>query len=344
MRTSCDLLITMKRHGNLWQHLVSYDNIQAAYNSARRGKTWQRAVQRCDRNVEQRLAKIQSILLDKSYTTSKYKTKTITEPKVRIIYRLPFYPDRIIQHALMNVLEPIWESLFIDNSYACRKGKGIHSGSLKTMEYVRKYQYCLKCDISKFYPSISHDLLFSIVKKKIKCPDTLWLIENIIYSIGSGKNTPIGNYTSQWFGNLYMNELDQFVKHDLKIKAYLRYCDDFLLFHDDKHVLNECSKKIEKFLMEKLCLVMSKCRLFPVKLGVDFLGYRHFRKYILLRKSTVKRVTKRLAELPGKVQRGIITKDNARSSIASTIGWMKWANCSNLRVKLRIDQLRDNYA
>ena len=122
----------------------------------------------------------------------------------------------------MNVLEPIWDNLFIHNSYACRKGKGQHRGSTKCAEYVRKNKYCLKCDIKKFYPSINHDILFNIIKKKIKCKKTLNLLHDIIYSIEGETNTPIGNYTSQWFGNLYLNELDMYVKHVLKILTRLR--------------------------------------------------------------------------------------------------------------------------
>ncbi len=334
---------TMKRHGNLWDNITDLDNLRAAYRTARKGKSWQRTVQQFDRTAETSLLGLQRILRNKTFTTSKYKTKVIHEPKERLIYSLPFFPDRIVQHALMQVLEPIWEGLFIHESHACRKGKGIHSGSIKTMEYVRKHDYCLKCDISKFYPSIPHDTLFRIVKRKIKCPDTLALLENIIYSIGGGTNTPIGNYTSQWFGNLYMNELDRYVKQVLKIKAYVRYCDDFLLFHDDKRLLNDCAAKIKAFLADKLSLTMSKCSLFHVKQGVDFLGYRHFRHHILLRKSTTKRVIKRLAKLPGLVAKGMVSKESARSSIASTMGWMRWANCHNLAHRLNLEQMKEQY-
>jgi len=208
------------------------------------------------------------------------------------------------------------------------------------MEYVRKNNYCLKCDISKFYPSVDQDTLYKILQRKIKCADTLWLIKNIIYSYPGGKNVPIGNYTSQWFGNMYLNELDMYVKHELKCKDYVRYCDDFCLFHDDKMVLNAAAKSIETFLLNRLNLRFSKCDLFPVSHGVDFLGYRHFRKYILLRKSTAKRVKKRLAMLPRLLENGKITKGQFKSSVASTWGWLKWANTYNFRLSLDIDKLR----
>lgn len=209
------------------------------------------------------------------------------------------------------------------------------------MKYVRKNDFCLKCDISKFYPSINHDILFEIVQRKIKYKDTLWLIENIIYSIGGVVNVPIGNYTSQWLGNLYMNELDQLLKHRYHIKNYIRYCDDFLLFHDDKKFLGEMAGIIKEFLGEKLQLKLSKCDLFPVSRGVDFLGYRHFRRYVLVRKSTAKRVKKRLKRLPVMLVKGKITKEQYRSSLASIKGWLKWSNSYNLRKSLQIDALTE---
>lgn len=329
----------MKRHGNLFNKIIDMENLRLAYRKSRKGKNWQRTIQEFDKNAEENLLKIRESLVNKTFRTSSYKVKTIHEPKTRQIYILPFSPDRIIQHALMNIIEPIWEKLFIYDSYACRIGKGIHAGSKKTMKLLRKNKYCLKCDISKFYPSMKHDILFKIIKRKIKCKDTLWLLQNIIYSIGGGQNVPIGNYTSQWFGNLYMNELDQIIKHQYKIKHYIRYCDDFIIFHNDKKHLREIAKSVEDFLEKELQLKFSKCSLFPVSQGIDFLGYRHFRKYILLRKSTAKRVKKRLKRLPQMLAAGRLTLEQVRSSLASTMGWLRWANAHNLFLKLQIEKL-----
>jgi hypothetical protein len=179
-----------------------------------------------------------------------------------------------------------------------------------------------------------------IIKKKIKCKDTLWLIDEIVHSFKGGKNVPIGNYTSQWFGNLYLNELDQYVKTELRIKDYIRYCDDFCLFHNDKKLLRECAIKIRAFLDEKLALKFSKCEIFPVSHGVDFLGYRHFNNYILLRKSTAKRVRRRLTRLPKQFASGKISAEHYRSSVGSTWGWLKHANTYNLRVRLQYEELK----
>ncbi|MBW2598537.1 MAG: RNA-directed DNA polymerase [Deltaproteobacteria bacterium] len=312
-----------------------------AYLKARKGKRWQRKIQDFEKNLDDNIDRIRKGLIDKSFHTSEYKRKRIYEPKEREIFILPFAPDRIVQHALMNIIEPIWDKLMIYHSYACRVGKGIHAGSKKTMEYVRRNKYCLKCDISKFYPSVDHDILYEILLRKLKCADTLWLIKNIIYSHPDGKNIPIGNYTSQWFGNIYLNELDTHVKHELKCKDYIRYCDDFCLFHNDKTVLGAAAKNIEMFLLKRLKLKMSKCDLFPVSHGVDFLGYRHFRKYILLRKSTAKRVKKRLAKLPCMLEEGKINSEQFRSSVASTWGWLKWANTYNFQLAVKMNNLQE---
>jgi hypothetical protein len=329
----------MRRHSGLWERIISPSNIQLAYKKSILGKSGMRNVIRFNMNKEVNLETIRKSLEDKTFTTSKYMEKTIYEPKRRTIYVLPFSPDRVVQHAIMNILEPIWEKFFIKDSFACLAGRGLHAGSRRTMEFVRRNAYCLKCDISKFYPSVNQEILFSIIKRKIKCKDTLWLLDNIIKSFPGGKNVPIGNYTSQWFGNLYLNELDQYVKHTLKIKDYVRYCDDFILFSNDKGKLHKCAGLIKIFLDERLKLKMSKCDLFPVKCGVDFLGYRHFNNYILLRKSTMKRVRRRLNLLPQSYVAGKITGEQFRSSVWSTWGWLKHANSHNLMVALRFKEL-----
>lgn len=294
-----------------------------------------------DSDADENLKKIQQMLANKAFRASRYRTKRIHEPKERVIYIVPFSPDRIVHHALMNVLEPIYKPMFIHDSYACIEGKGLHAGSQRTMEFVRAKKYCLKCDISKFFPSMKHDIIFNIIKRKIKCKDTLGLIKVIIYGLGGGRNVPIGNYTSQWFGNIYLNELDQRVKHVYKVKHYIRYCDDFLFFHDDKNELRKIAKDVKTFLDERLGLKMSKCNLFPVSQGVDFLGYRHFPRYVLLRKSTATRVKRRLKVLPRLFAVGRITFETLRSCIASYTGWMRWANCHNFGLKLQLDNLQE---
>lgn len=333
----------MKRTGNLWGQIISYDNLLLAYKNARKGKRWQRNVKSFEKDVEGNLLKLQKQLKDKTFTTSEYKTKTIYEPKQRVIYILPFYPDRIVQHALLQIISPIWDKLFIHDSYACRVGKGMHQASKKIMKFISKYDYCLKCDISKFYPSINHTILLQIIEKKIKCKDTIWLLSDIINSFEGETNTPIGNYTSQWFGNLYMNELDYYIKHTLKCRFYMRYCDDFIILNNDKKQLFCIKEKINDFINNNLKLKFSKWSIFNVNQGIDFLGYRHFRNKVLLRKSTAKRVQKRFKKLPILFNLNKITIEQFGSSIASTNGWIKWSNSHNLSINIKLQHLKDEY-
>ncbi len=315
------------------------DNLELAYSKASKGKHWQRKIKIYDENPKPWLEKLKESLEQGTFKTSKYTTKNIYEPKERTIYILPFYPDRIVQHAIMNVLEPIWEKLLIADSYACIKGKGQHAGSKKCMEFVRRYKYCLKCDISKFYPSIHHETLKRIIRKKIKDTRLLALMDGIIDSTHTDTNVPIGNYLSQWFGNIYLNELDMYVKHRLKLKGYIRYCDDFCFFSNDKEELRHIRAWLPVYLADTLHLKLSKCELFPVSQGVDFLGYRHFPKYILVRKKTAKRMKARLKALIHELKRGIISKEQAVSKIASANGWISHANAHNYSVANHISEL-----
>lgn len=332
----------MKRHGNLFDRIVSLDNLYAGYARAKKGKAWQHTVCDVEKHLTDRMAMLRGDLVSGRFMTSPYRIKTIYEPKTRDIYILPFYPDRIVQHAIMNIIEPIWTPLFINESYACIPGRGLHAGSRKTMELVRRYGYFLKCDISKFYPSMVHDILFAIIKRKIKCTHTLDLLARIIYALPGGRNIPIGNYTSQWKGNLYLNEVDMLVKHRLRIKGYVRYCDDFILFHNSKAVLRASREAIRDFIGERLGLRYSRCDIAPVTQGVDFLGYRHFPNKILLRKSTARRVRRRLRLLPGLYRKGAITLERYRSSVASTWGWLKWANTYHFRIAVRLQEIQDD--
>jgi retron-type reverse transcriptase len=335
----------MRRHGVLWPRITDMENIRLAFHKAALRKSSHQNVQKQLKNLEPNLEKLRESLINKTFTTSRYFEKKVYEPKERIIYVVPFYPDRIVQHALMNIISPIWDKIFIYDSYACRIGKGGHRGSTRTMEFVRQNKYVLKCDIRKFYPSVDQDILMRIIKQKIKCPDTLCLIENIVRSFPGGKNVPIGNYTSQWFGNLYLNEIDQYVKTELQKQYghidYIRYCDDFCLFNNNKSILNECREKIREYLDTKLKLQFSKSDVFPVRQGVDYLGYRHFDNYVLLRKSTTKRVRKRMALLPVLYEKNKITAEQYRSSVASTYGWLKHANTHNLQVRMELKELME---
>ena len=314
------------------------DNLKLAYQKAAKGKHWQRKIQCYDKDPDRWLGQLKETLESGNYHTSAYHTKKIYEPKERTIYILPFFPDRVAQHAIMNVIEPIWGKLLITDSYACIKGRGQHAGSRRCMEMVRRNPYCLKCDISKFYPSIHHATLKKIIQKKIKDEKLLVLMDEIIDSTDTETNVPIGNYMSQWFGNLYLNELDTTVKNVLHVKDYIRYCDDFCFF-GTKEELKRIRDWLPSYLDETLHLKLSKCDLFPVSHGVDFLGYRHFPRYILVRKRTAKRIAKNLKAVMHDLRRGSITKDQAIAKVASAKGWIKHANAYHFTVKNHIQEL-----
>lgn len=333
----------MKTWSNLWQPFISEENFNLAYLSAKKGKSRQKEVQRFDLNSAERIEQIRQSVINGTFHTAKYRSKIIYEPKKRIIYILPFNPDRIVHHAIVNVLKPYYQRYFISDSYACLDGRGQQAGSLRCMEAVRRNKYCLKCDIHHFYPSIRHDILFDMYKAKIRDARFLDVLEDNIFSFGGGKNTPIGNLTSIWHGNFFLTQLDLFCKHELKIHDYMRYCDDFLLFSDDKTYLHECRKRIDDFIHSKLDLEFSRSDVFNVKQGVDFLGYRHFDNYILVRKSTAKRMKKKVAALPERYETGEISLDELRSILDSISGWLSHANAYHLSQKMGLEDIRSHY-
>lgn len=331
----------MKRLGNLYNKILDKDNLELAIHNACKRKSSYASVKIIKDDMTNHINKVHRILEEGTYKVAPYKQKKIYEPKERLISILPLFPDRVIQHAIMNVLEDYWDSIMIHDSYACRKGKGQHQGSIKCMKHCRNYKYVLKCDISKFYPSLDHSILKETLERKIKDYKLLELLGSIIDSYGDGKGIPIGSYLSQWLGNLYMTSLDMYIKHELKCKAYIRYCDDFVIFSNSKEEIKNVQSKIKKYCGDVLNLKMSKCEYFPSTQGVDFLGYRHFPDgKILLRKRTAKRFSKKIQELEGLLKRNAIDLESARSKVASMSGWLKHANTYNFTKKLKLNKLK----
>lgn len=333
----------MKRYGKLWSQVVDIENIRLAYRKAAKGKRWQRTVKAVAAREDEALCEVQEMLVNRKFSTAPYRQKQVYEPKERTIYILPFFPDRIVQHAVMNIVSPLWDRSFDGGSHACRPGTGQHSASRAVMQYVRRYRYVLHADVRKFYPSIDQGILMRLIERKVKDEGVLWLLEDIVRSFPGDKNLPIGNLTSQWAGNFYLNELDKYVRHDLKPGAYARYNDDFLLFGNDKNVLIKAQERCRLFLDSNLSLDMAKDRVYPTAHGVDFVGYRHFSAgYVLVRKSTARRVKSRISRLRYELAIGSITPERARSVLASTNGWLKWASSHNFRQSIRIDELQED--
>ena len=328
----------MKRVGNLWDKVIDIDNLILAAHKAMEGKSEQHGVIEFNKDFDGNILRLYYLLQRGNYKTSTYRHRIIYEPKQRDIYMLPFYPDRIIHHAVMNIIEPIWDRRMYYHSYSCRKGKGQHRGSTVCMGYVKRNPYVLKCDMSKFYPSINHDVLKRVIRRKIKDNKLLTLLDEIIDSHFPG--VPIGNYLSQWFGNVLLNELDDMVK-ECGIRCYVRYCDDFVLF-GDKKTLIPMADIIKEYTDKVLMMKLSKLQLFPSSRGVDFLGYRHFPDgKILLRKSTAKHMVKRIKSLRYEVIHGLIPLRRAQDIAASIMAWASWANTNNLRTKMKINEIKE---
>ncbi len=325
----------MKIHKNLFEQVCKYETLHNAYLKARRGKNKFPEVIRFNYNLEEELSKLQYELQNQTFKTGKYRHFVIFEPKERKISALPFR-DRIIHHAVHSVIEPIFETKFIYDSYACRKTKGTHAGADKLQKFIRKSgnnYYVLKCDVSKYFPSVNHEILKKVIRKKIADEKLLLLLDNIIDSIEKG--IPIGNLTSQLFANIYLNELDEFVKYELKIKFYIRYMDDFVILQESKQELHKIKEKIKLFFVSiKLTLHPKKANIFPVTLGIDFLGYKIFNNHRLVRKSTVKRFLKTVQRKIKKYDLEIISFDKLMESFNSWEAYMSHGNSYQLKNSL----------
>jgi len=315
--------------------MCRYENLHNAYLKARRGKNDIAEVLQFTYNLEEGLLKLQYELENQTYRTGKYRHFIIFEPKERKISALPFR-DRIVHHAVCSVIEPIFDSRFIYDSYACRKGKGTHAGADRIQKFIRKANnnyYVLKCDVSKYFQSVDHEILKQVIREKIADKKLLQLLDNIIDSAERG--IPIGNLTSQLFANIYLNKLDEHVKYELKIKYYVRYMDDFIILHESKQSLHEIKEKINLFLVSmKLTLHPRKVNICPITLGIDFLGYRIFYNHRLVRKSTVKRFLKNTKTKLKKYGSGIMDFDKLMESFNSWEAYMSHANSAALKKNL----------
>lgn len=310
----------MKRISNLYKTIYDIDNLILADNIARKGKLKQPGIIEHDKNRMANLEALSLILKNKTYKTSNYTTFTIYEPKERVIYRLPYYPDRITHHAIMNILEPIFVSTITKDTYSCIKKRGIHAAANAVKAALRDEHnttYCLKLDIKKFYPNVDHNILKQLIRKKIKDYDLLWLLDGII---DSAEGLPIGNYLSQYLANFYLTYFDHWLKEDMKVQYYFRYADDIVILSNNKPYLHCLLSDIRHYLDEKLHLqVKDNYQVFPVDArGIDFVGYVFRHSHTRLRKSIKQNFARMLASNRNKL------------SIASYSGWVKHCNGKNL--------------
>ena len=284
--------------------MITLENLFIAWQEFKKGKTKRKDVLKFEFNLEDNIFQLYQDLKNKTYKHSKYTSFYVQDPKIRHIHKAEI-KDRIIHHLISEYLNQIYDRIFVFDSYSCRLDKGTHKAvnrlkqfSLKQSKNNRINFYCLKCDIKKFFDSVDHDILIEILKRKIKDKDILWLITGIIRSFNKedNKGIPLGNLTSQHFANIYLNEIDKFVKHKLKVKYYIRYTDDFVILNKDKEYLENLINTINNFLQSQL-----KLRLHPDKIimrkynqGIDFLGYVILPYHRVLRTKTKKRMFKKI--------------------------------------------------
>lgn len=331
----------MKRFGNLYEQVCDIENIKLAHKNAREGKRHYSEVKMIDADPDKYLKQIKDMLKNKTFRNSEYTVmnKKTDNGKVREIFKLPYFPDRIVHHCIMQVIEPIWFKSLIRDTYSAIKGRGIHDGVKRiknALQDKENTKYCLKLDVKKYYPSINNEILKKIVRKKIKDKNLLWLLDEII---NSTKGIPIGNYLSQYFGNLYLSGYDHWMKEIQKCKYYFRYCDDIVILSKSKKELHELFKKTEQCFEEILNLkIKENWQIFPVAIrGIDFLGYRFFHDYTLLRNSIKKKFIKKIKVIEKYWFK--MSYSQIVNSIMSYQGWFKYANCRNLKNKYVNDDI-----
>ena len=340
----------MKTHNRLFQKIYAFENLLNAARKAQRGKRFQDPVARFNFHLEKELYRLQTELQTQTYRPGPYHEFHIYEPKLRKISAAP-YRDRVVHHALCNIIEPIFDPTFIFDSYACRKGKGTHKAVDRFTAFNRKNTYVLKCDIKKYFPSIDHEILKTLFRRKIRDAHVLWLLDLIVDNsnpqeyvheyfegddlltpLNRRRGIPIGNLTSQFFANIYLNGFDHFVKEGLRCRYYIRYMDDFVVLDKDKAHLHQVKHEMAGYLAQlRLKLHTHKCQVFPIKDGTDFLGYQVFPTHRRLRPSSVRRARRRLRVLREDYESGKISWQDVNHSVQSWLGHVKHADTYGLR-------------
>ncbi len=345
----------MKRYDELYPQINTFANLLNAYYKARRGKRDKQQVFRFEFNFEDELLQLQEELRAQTYTPGAYHSFRLDDRKKRLVSAAPFR-DRVVHHALCNIIEPIFERKFIFDSYANRKKKGTHRALDRAQDFSQKYKYALQGDIAQCFPSIDHAILFKILARPIADEQVLWLIEKILasgaeihrdqyimqyfpdddlFAVNRPRGLPIGNLTSQFWANVYLNELDQFVKRELKVKAYVRYVDDFVLFSNEKRVLWEWRAAIEKFLQTlRLVTHPRKTVVYPVHNGIPFLGWRVYPERRRLKRDNVCDFVERFRKLTRAYQTREIDFETLDRSTQAWIAHARHGNTKRLRAKL----------
>lgn len=330
----------MKTEKRLLDKICSFGNALLAYRKARKCKRYRADVLQFEAKRELNLIRAIKDLWEGTYKAGQYFVFKVFEPKERLIMALPFY-DRVIQHMIVNVIEPIFNKRFITHSYACRKGKGVHEASNTLARWLYNLQvkqgkkiYAIKADIHHYFQSINHEILKTEIRRYISDNKVLKLLDYIIDHNGifpDGVGIPVGNLTSQLFANVYLNILDQYIKHELGVRYYIRYMDDFIILSEDPEELRELLIKIDTFLRDRLRLSLNpKTTILAAKNGVDFVGYRHFPSFVIVRKEATRRIKKLIRAF----ETGEIDEELFDASMSSRIGHMVHADTYNLVISI----------
>ncbi len=340
----------MKRLGKLWPQVAAFENLLLAFRKARRGKARSPEVASFGLNLEPELLRLQTELKSGDYWPGEYCLFTIYERKPRLIAAAPFR-DRVVHHAIMNVLEPLLDRTFIHDSYACRKGKGVHIAVDRYQQWARRYAYVLQMDVSKYFPTIDRSLLKEKLRRRIKDgrllellgriidtgPDypapTVWFSgDALLAPLGQRRGIPIGNLTSQFFANLYLDDLDHHLKEVLRLPAYLRYVDDLAVLDDSKTRLHEIRESVrERLAQDRLQLHPHKSQITPVAVGIDFLGYHVFPFRRRLRNDNGHRFARKLRGFAKAYAEGRMDWEDFNPSVQSWIGHARHAETEGLR-------------
>ena len=348
----------MRTYKKLFKRLYSLRNLYFAYKKARRDKAKMFYVIKFEKNLEKNLIWLQKELIEQTYQPKPLRGFTIRDPKTRVIHASAFI-DRIVHHAIVHLLEPIFEKVFIYDSFASRRDKGTHNAIARFEEFMGRVSkngrliknamnnnqiegYCLKADIKSYFDNVDHKILLKIIRKKVDDKNFILLIKQVLDNFKGkkqGKGMPLGNYTSQFFANVYLNELDYFVKHRLKVKYYMRYVDDIVILHRNKKRLEYFKKEIDDFLVYnlKIWLHPDKSKIIALRNGITFLGYRIFYHYKLLTKRNIRVIKKKFLMYKDEE----ITPQNFTYFLHGWEGYAKWANSYNFRKNISINQTQN---
>lgn len=326
----------MKRYGFIYDKIADMDNLKAAHANARKDKKFYKDVVMVDSDPDFYLGQIREMLLTETYhvRAEDYTISTICDKgKERELWKLPYFPHRIIQWAIMLQLEKVFHQVFTDFSCASLKGRGIHAAYKKVKTYMEDKpgtQYCFKMDVHHFYPSIDHTILKGLLRRKFKDRRLLALLDMIIDS-HPPVGIPIGSYLSQYLANFYLTYFDHFLKETLHLKYVVRYMDDIIIFHHSKEFLHWVRLKIEEFLSKLNLSLKSSWQVFPTAIrGVDFVGYRFFYGYTLLRKKTCQRFKRVCLKARAAWEAGQRIGYRLWCAVNSYKGWLKW--CDGFRL------------